>query len=120
MGPLLYVATSIFLWRYLGGVFIPALLTRTVISLVPPLADLQMLVTINTNAFYFGAYFRFWTLLAAAEIVLSKSFSCGNGVVVDECFCIASIDRARRAGLQVAAGMDVRQLAAVAFALALF
>ena len=59
MGPLLYVATSIFLWKYLGGVFIPTLLTRTVISVVPPLADLQILVTINTNAFYFGAYFLF-------------------------------------------------------------
>jgi hypothetical protein len=68
MGPLLYVATSIFLWKYLGGVFIPSLLTRAIVSLVPPLADLQMLVTINTNAFYFGAYFLFglyWPRLKA-------------------------------------------------------
>jgi hypothetical protein len=59
MGPLLYVATSIFLWKYLGAVFMPALLTRTVTSIIPPLAELQMLVTINANAFYFGAYFLF-------------------------------------------------------------
>jgi hypothetical protein len=59
MGPLLYVATSIFLWKYLGSVFIPSLLTRTIVSVFPPLADLQMLVTINTNAFYFGGYFLF-------------------------------------------------------------
>jgi hypothetical protein len=68
MGPLLYVATSIFLSKYLGGVFIPTLLTRTIVSLVPPLGDLQTLVAINTNAFYFGAYFLFgfyWPRLKA-------------------------------------------------------
>jgi hypothetical protein len=59
MGPLLYVATSIFLWKYLGGVFIPSLLTRAIVSVVPPLGDLQPLVSINANAFYFGAYFLF-------------------------------------------------------------
>jgi hypothetical protein len=59
MGPLLYVATSIFLWKYLGSVFIPSLLTRTIVSVFPPLEDLQMLVAINTNVFYFGVYFLF-------------------------------------------------------------
>jgi hypothetical protein len=59
MGPLLYFATSIFLSKYLGSVYIPTLLTRAVLLAVPPLADLQILITINANLFYFGAYFVF-------------------------------------------------------------
>jgi hypothetical protein len=59
MGPLLYVVTSIFLWKYLGVVFMPVLLTRTLTSMIPALAEFEMLITINANAFYFGAYFLF-------------------------------------------------------------
>lgn len=59
MGPLLYVATSIFLWKYLGSVFVPNLLTRSVLSVIPAMADLEMVVSINAWLFYFGAYFVF-------------------------------------------------------------
>ena len=59
MGPLLYVASSIFLWQYLGSVFIPNLLTRAVLAVVPVPQDLERLVSINANLLYFGAYFLF-------------------------------------------------------------
>ena len=59
MAPLLFVATSVFLWRYLGSVFVPTLLTRSVVALVPALSDLETLVSINTNLLYFGAYLAF-------------------------------------------------------------
>jgi hypothetical protein len=59
MGPLMYIATSVFLWKYLGSVFVPNLLTRTLLNAIPPLMDLRTLVNINTNVFYFGAYFVF-------------------------------------------------------------
>ena len=59
MGPLLYVATSIFLWEYVGSVFIPNLLTRSILTLLPALVALETVVSINANLFYFGAYFLF-------------------------------------------------------------
>jgi hypothetical protein len=62
----MYVATSIFLWKYLGGVFIPSLLTRTILNALPVLMDFKTWVDINTNAFYFGLYFvvgAFWPRL---------------------------------------------------------
>ena len=59
MGPLLFVASSIFLWQYLGSVYIPSLLMRSVLRLLPIPQDLETFVSINTNAVYFGAYFLF-------------------------------------------------------------
>jgi hypothetical protein len=62
----MYVATSIFLWKYLGGVFIPSLLTRTILNALPVLMDFKTWVDINTNALYFGLYFvvgAFWPRL---------------------------------------------------------
>jgi hypothetical protein len=59
MGPLLYVATSVFLWQYVGSVFVPNLITRWVLRLIPVPSDLETVVIINANLFYFGAYFLF-------------------------------------------------------------
>jgi hypothetical protein len=55
----MYVATSVFLWKFLGSVFIPNLLTRAVLMSLPIPADLETLVSINANLFYFGPYFLF-------------------------------------------------------------
>ena len=59
MGPLMFVAASVFLWRYLGSVFIPDLVTRSVARAVSIPEGLETVVIINANLFYFGAYFLF-------------------------------------------------------------
>jgi len=66
MGPFLYIVSSIFLWQYLGSVYVPALLIRAVMRLVPIFQDLDTFVTVNVTVLYFGAYFLvavFWPRL---------------------------------------------------------
>ena len=77
MGPLMYVATSIFLWKYLGTVFVPNLLTRSVLLAIPPLTDLETLVSINTNLFYFGAYFVFGIFWPRLKTYFRNAFLAG-------------------------------------------
>src|SRR5262249_7351647 len=49
----------LFLWKYLGAVFVPDLLARRVFSLLPALTDIQLVITINAAILYFAAYFVF-------------------------------------------------------------
>src|SRR2546426_4185981 len=66
LGPLLFIAVSIFLWKYVGAVFIPELLARSVFRAVPELASVELYLTINAALLYFGGYFAvaiFWTSL---------------------------------------------------------
>jgi hypothetical protein len=66
LGPLLFVAVSVFLWKYIGAVFVPELMARSVFALIPALGDLQLVVLINAAILYFGVYFAFaifWTRL---------------------------------------------------------
>jgi hypothetical protein len=58
-GPALFVAVSIFLWKYIGAVFVPQLLARAVFSLLPALSDAELVVLINAAVIYFGAYLVF-------------------------------------------------------------
>jgi hypothetical protein len=59
MGPAIFVAASVFLWQYLGSVFIPNLVTRSVVRALQIPEDMQIVVVINAYLFYFGAYFLF-------------------------------------------------------------
>src|SRR5215831_14790217 len=59
LGPVLFAGVSIFLWRYIGAVFVPQLLARTVFSMLPVLTDLETVILINTALIYFGSYFVF-------------------------------------------------------------
>ena len=59
MGPLLYIGVSIFLWRYIGAVFVPELMVRSVFALMPALSDLESIVLINSSVIYFAVYFVF-------------------------------------------------------------
>ena len=63
LGPLLFVAVSIFLWKYVGAVFMPELLARSIFQFAPGLASVELYITINAALFYFGGYFAvaiFW------------------------------------------------------------
>ena len=66
LGPLLFVAVSIFLWKYVGAVFMPELLVRSIFQFAPALASIELYVTINAALLYFGGYFAvaiFWRSL---------------------------------------------------------
>ena len=59
LGPALFIAVNILLWRYVGAVFVPEVLARSVFRLLPALAELQAVILINMAILYFGAYFAF-------------------------------------------------------------
>src|SRR5437867_11165910 len=66
LGPLLFVAVSIFLWKYVGAVFMPELLVRSIFQFAPALASIELYITINAALLYFGGYFAvaiFWRSL---------------------------------------------------------
>jgi hypothetical protein len=66
LGPLLFVAVSVFLWKYVGGVFVPELVARSVFRALPVLASVELFVMVNASLLYFGAYFLiavFWRTL---------------------------------------------------------
>ena len=59
LGPVLFVVVSVFLWRYIGAVFVPELLARSVFTILPVLNEMELVVLINAAILYFGAYFVF-------------------------------------------------------------
>src|SRR5215471_7751340 len=59
LGPLLFVGVSIFLWKYVGAVFVPELLARSVFRVLPVLTEVETVILINAAVLYFGAYFVF-------------------------------------------------------------
>jgi hypothetical protein len=59
LGPVLFTAISVFLWKYVGAVFVPQLLARAVFGVLPALADVEMVILIDAALLYFGAYFVF-------------------------------------------------------------
>src|SRR5437667_10919112 len=66
LGPLLFVAVSIFLWKYVGAVFMPELLARSIFQFAPGLAIVELYITIITALFYFGVYVsvaKFWLFM---------------------------------------------------------
>src|ERR1041385_3292924 len=59
LGPVLFIVMNVFLWRYIGAVFVPELLARSVFRILPVLSDVELVVLVNTAILYFGAYFVF-------------------------------------------------------------
>jgi len=59
LGPMLFIVISVFLWKYVGAVFVPELIARTVFSIVPALSEMELVILINAAILYFGAYFAF-------------------------------------------------------------
>ena len=59
LGPVLFISVSIFLWRYIGAVFVPEAVARSVFAILPVLADAENLIVANAAILYFGAYFVF-------------------------------------------------------------
>ena len=59
LGPVLFIAVNVLLWKYLGAAFVPELMARSIFGLVPALSDIQLVILINAAILYFGAYFTF-------------------------------------------------------------
>jgi|SRR5262245_11963199 len=66
LGPVVFIIVSVFLWKYVGAVFVPELVARRIFAILPALNDLELVILINAAILYFGAYFAFsvfWTRL---------------------------------------------------------
>jgi hypothetical protein len=75
LGPVLYVAISIFLWQYAGTVFMPELLARRLFSVLPVLQDAEIAVVINIAVLYFAPYFVLAFMWQRARIHLRHPFA---------------------------------------------
>jgi len=59
LGPALFIAVSVFLWRFVGAVFVPELMARAAFAVMPVLRDMAWVILINAAILYFGLYFAF-------------------------------------------------------------
>ena len=55
----MFIVVSVFLWKYIGAVFMPELVARSVFAILPALGDMPVVILINAAVLYFGAYFAF-------------------------------------------------------------
>ena len=77
LGPVLFIVISVFLWKYIGAVFVPELFARAVFAILPVLRDMELVILINAAILYFGAYFAFAIFWGRLRPYSSKSVSCG-------------------------------------------
>src|SRR3954468_16832034 len=80
MGPALFIAVSILLWRYVGAVFVPDVLSRWALGLLPALAELKTVIPIYMAILYFGAYFAFAVLWAKIKPHVGNAFFAAIGL----------------------------------------
>jgi len=77
LGPVLFIVVSVFLWKYLGAVFVPELLARGVFAILPALTDIRLVILINAAILYFGAYFTFAIFWARLRPFFRNPFLAG-------------------------------------------
>ncbi|HYR86547.1 MAG TPA: hypothetical protein VE422_20840 [Terriglobia bacterium] len=77
LGPVLYLAVSVFLWWYAGAVFVPLLMTRSMVRALPVLEDLQLWIIINAGLIYFGGYLVFAMCWQRLKPYLRNAFVAG-------------------------------------------
>ena|SRR2546422_3003979 len=77
LGPVLFMGMSVFLWKYIGAVFMPELLARSVFAMVPVLRDVETVILINAAIIYFGAYFVFAIFWRSLKLYLRNPFLAG-------------------------------------------
>jgi hypothetical protein len=77
LGPALFVAVSIFLWKFVGAIFVPELMARSVFRLLPVLDDMELVITINAALIYFAAYFVFAMFWPRIKPYLKNPFLAG-------------------------------------------
>ncbi len=77
LGAVLFLGVTIFLWKYVGAVFVPEVLARSVFAILPVLIDVQMVILINAAMIYFGAYFAFAIFWVKMKSYLRSPFLAG-------------------------------------------
>src|SRR5437868_2398852 len=77
MGPVLFIGVSIFLWKYIGAVFVPEVLARSAFAILPVLMDVETVILINAAILYFGAYFAFAVFWGRIKPYLRNAFFAG-------------------------------------------
>ena len=77
LGPALFLAVSIFLWKYIGAVFVPELLARSLFGILPALSDAEFVIIINAGILYFGAYIAFAVFWKQLKPYLRNVFVAG-------------------------------------------
>ena|SRR5215813_12160727 len=77
LGPVLFTAVSVFLWKYIGAVFFPELLARAVFGVLPFLTNVEMVILINAGVFYFGPYFVFAIFWKRLKLYFRSPFLAG-------------------------------------------
>jgi hypothetical protein len=77
LGPVLFLGMSVFLWKYIGAVFMPELLARAVFAMLPVLRDVETVVLVNAGIIYFGAYFVFAIFWRSLKPYLLNPFLAG-------------------------------------------
>jgi hypothetical protein len=76
LGPALFAAVSVFLWKYVGAVFMPELLARPILAILPA-GDMERVILINASILYFGAYFAFVVYWGKLKRFLRNPFLAG-------------------------------------------
>jgi hypothetical protein len=74
LGPVLFIVISVFLWQYVGAVFVPELLSQAAFAIVPVLADMERVILVNAAILYFGAYFVFALFWKKLKFYLRNPF----------------------------------------------
>jgi hypothetical protein len=77
LGPALFVVVSIVLWMFLGAIFVPELMARSLFRLLPVLTDMEMVIVINAALIYFAAYFVFAMFWPRLKPYLKNPFLAG-------------------------------------------
>ena len=80
LGPALFVTISVLLWKYLGAVFMPELLVRSIYRIVPSLESVDLFIFINAVLFYFGAYIVIAIFWQRLKSYLKNPFLAGLGL----------------------------------------
>src|SRR5436309_3453918 len=77
LGPALFVGVSVFLWKYIGAVFMPELVARWVFTILPVLMDVETVIFINAAVLYFGGYIVFAMFWRKLKPYLRNAFLAG-------------------------------------------
>ena len=91
LGPILFVAISVFLWKYVGAVFVPELAARSVFRAVPALESIELFVRVNAALVYFGAYVLVAMLWASLRPFLRSPFIAGLALWLVNMFVVLPI-----------------------------
>jgi hypothetical protein len=88
LGPALFVTVSVLLWKYLGTVFIPELLARSIYRALPSLASMDLFVMANAEIIYFGGYFVIAIFWRPLKSYLKNPFIAGLALWLVNLFII--------------------------------